>query len=52
MFVRSNEKLWRREEEIHDNVLVDTKEIPALLEKAGVYAEVRASFGARSSLQD
>jgi SAM-dependent methyltransferase len=48
MFVRSNENLWRREEEIHDNVLVDTNEIPALLENAGVHAEVRASFGSEA----
>jgi SAM-dependent methyltransferase len=48
IFVRSTRGLWRREEEIHDNVLVDTNEIPALLGKAGVQAEVRASFGSET----
>ena len=48
MFVRSSTALWRREEEIHDNVLVDTREIPALLAQAGVQAEVSASFGSET----
>jgi SAM-dependent methyltransferase len=43
-FVRS-ENLWRRDDEVHDNVLVDTSRIPALLEGFGVDAEVKSSFG-------
>ena len=43
-FVRAGE-MWRRNDEVHDNVLVDTSQIPALLGRHGVDAEVRASFG-------
>lgn len=43
-FVRAGE-LWRREDELHDNVLTDTSRIPALLAADGVVAEVRSSFG-------
>ena len=44
MFVRAGE-LWRRDDEVHDNVLVDTSEIPTLLASHGIEAHVRASFG-------
>jgi SAM-dependent methyltransferase len=43
-FVRAGE-LWRRDDEIHDNVLVDTSQIPALLDRSGIDAEVKSSFG-------
>jgi SAM-dependent methyltransferase len=43
-FVRDGEH-WRRDDETHDNVLVDTATIPAVLAEHGVDGEVRASFG-------
>jgi hypothetical protein len=36
---------WRRGSERHENVLVDTSLIPALLASHGVTARVRTSFG-------
>ena len=44
MFVRAGE-LWRRDDETHDNVLVDTTKLPAVLRQHGVTAEVTSSFG-------
>ena len=44
-FVRDDDGSWRRDDERHDNVLVDTDRIPALLAAHGVDAEVRESFG-------
>jgi SAM-dependent methyltransferase len=43
-FVRTGD-LWRRDEETHDNVLIDTTRIPALLQRDGVTAEVETAFG-------
>jgi hypothetical protein len=43
-FLRTGE-LWRRDDETHDNVLVDTDQIPPLLGQTGITAEVRSSFG-------
>jgi SAM-dependent methyltransferase len=43
-FVRAGD-LWRRDDEIHDNVLVDTNRIPTLLARHGVDAELRPAFG-------
>ncbi len=37
---------WRRSSERHENVLVDTSRIPALLREYGVAATVGSSFGA------
>lgn len=45
LFVRDGEELWRRDEEVHDNVLIATAQIPGLLADEGVEAEVRSSFG-------
>jgi len=46
MFLRNEgTDTWRRTEEVHDNVLVDTATIPPLLDRHGVDAEVRAAFG-------
>jgi SAM-dependent methyltransferase len=45
-FVRNDDGVWRRDDERHDNVLVDTARLPALLADEGVEAEVRQSFGA------
>jgi SAM-dependent methyltransferase len=43
-FVRTGE-LWRRDDETHDNVLVDTERIPKLLARCGVEAEIKPAFG-------
>lgn len=44
-FVRNPDGTWRRDDERHDNVLVDTSLIPALLARHDVDAQVRTSFG-------
>ena len=44
-FLRNDDGTWRRSEERHDNVLVDTSVIPELLEPYGVTATVEPSFG-------
>lgn len=44
MFVRAGD-LWRRDDETHDNVLVDTTKVPAVLARHGVTVEVTTSFG-------
>ena len=44
-FVRQTDELWRRDDEVHDNVLLATAELPALLAESGVAADVRSSFG-------
>jgi SAM-dependent methyltransferase len=44
-FVRNDDGSWRRDDERHDNVLIDTSRVPALLSRHGVEAEVRDSFG-------
>jgi SAM-dependent methyltransferase len=44
-FVRNHDGSWRRDDERHDNVLIDTAQVPALLARHGVEAEVRDSFG-------
>jgi SAM-dependent methyltransferase len=44
MFVRTGD-LWRRDDETHDNVLVETGRIPTLLARHGIAAEVRPGFG-------
>jgi SAM-dependent methyltransferase len=45
IFVRNDDGSWRRDRERHENVLVDTAAIPALLARHGVEAEVVGSFG-------
>jgi SAM-dependent methyltransferase len=44
-FLRGEDGGWRRDEERHENVLVDTALVPALLAKHGVQARVSESFG-------
>ncbi|HEY4400797.1 MAG TPA: class I SAM-dependent methyltransferase [Acidimicrobiia bacterium] len=44
-FVRNDDDTWRRDDERHDNVLLDTIRVPGLLAQHGVQAEVRPSFG-------
>jgi SAM-dependent methyltransferase len=45
-FVRTDDGRWRRDDERHDNVLVETSAIPALLAGHGVEAAVGVRFGA------
>jgi SAM-dependent methyltransferase len=44
-FVRNHDGTWRRDDERHDNVLIDTTRVPALFAEHGVDATVKASFG-------
>ena len=44
-FVRQQDGSWRRDDERHDNVLIDTSAVPALLARHGVDATVSSSFG-------
>jgi SAM-dependent methyltransferase len=45
-FVPDGHGAWRRDDERHENVLVDTSGIPALLAERGVTATLGTSFGA------
>jgi SAM-dependent methyltransferase len=45
IFVRNPDGLWRRDDERHENVLVDTSTIPSLLADQGVDATVGSAFG-------
>jgi SAM-dependent methyltransferase len=44
-FTREPDGTWRRDDERHDNVLIEVAEVPALLARHGVEAEVRPAFG-------
>jgi hypothetical protein len=44
-FVRNDDGTWRRDDERHDNVLLDVSELPALVGREGVVAETKRSFG-------
>ncbi len=44
-FLREPDGSWRRGDERHENVLVDTARVPELLAAAGVEATVHESFG-------
>jgi SAM-dependent methyltransferase len=44
-FMRAEDNNWRRDEEIHHNVLMDTTLIPALLSEQGLMARVGQAFG-------
>lgn len=45
IFTRTSDGSWRRDDERHDNVLVDTARVPALLALHGVQASVGRAFG-------
>ena len=45
VFVRNDDGSWRRDDERHENVLIDTARIPAVLAEHGVEASVALSFG-------
>jgi SAM-dependent methyltransferase len=44
VFVREPDGRWRRDDERHENVLVDTSRLPALLAAHGLRASVRPGF--------
>jgi len=44
-FLPNSDGSWRRDSEHHENVLIDTAQVPALLRQHGVEAQVGASFG-------
>ncbi len=45
IFMLSPDGSWRRDDERHDNVMIDTSAVPALLDRHGVDAVVGRSFG-------
>jgi SAM-dependent methyltransferase len=45
IFVRNDDGSWRRDQEHHDNVLIDTRKVPALLAPHGLEVRVERSFG-------
>ena len=45
VFVRDEDGTWHRDDEHHENVLVDTALIPGLLAEHGVDATLTTSFG-------
>jgi SAM-dependent methyltransferase len=47
-FVRNADGSWRRDREHHENVLLDTAQIPVLLNRHGVQARVGYAFGAET----
>jgi len=44
-FVRADDGSWRRDDERHDNVMVDVAAVPSRLAQCGIDSEVRSSFG-------
>src|SRR5581483_12144677 len=47
-FVRRDDGSWRRDDERHDNVLVDTARVPDVLARSGLEVSVGSSFGTES----
>lgn len=45
VFTRNHDGSWRRDDERHDNVLIDTGRVPALLREHGVQAHIADAFG-------
>lgn len=45
VFVRNEDGTWRRDDERHDNVLLDTAQVPPLLRRHGLEVTVGTSFG-------
>ena len=48
VFVRNEDGTWRRDDERHDNVLIDTSRLPGLLADHQVDVTVATSFGAET----
>jgi len=47
-FLRNDDGTWRRSDERHENVLLDTSELPGLLAPCGLEVKVGISFGAET----
>jgi SAM-dependent methyltransferase len=45
-FIRNQNGSWRRDDERHENVLIDASRVPVLLAEHGIEAAVASSFGA------
>jgi SAM-dependent methyltransferase len=45
IFSRNEDGSWRRDDERHDNVLIDTSRVPTLLAEHGVESTIKAAFG-------
>jgi SAM-dependent methyltransferase len=46
VFMRNDDGSWRRDDERHENVLIDTARVPGLLAGEDVEVSVRSAFGA------
>lgn len=52
IFVRTDDGCYRREQERHDNVLIDVRAVvPPLLEAEGLAVDVRESFGVETNME-
>jgi SAM-dependent methyltransferase len=47
-FVRNDDGSWRRNDERHENTLIDTAKVPPLLARHGVEARVAEAFGSET----
>jgi SAM-dependent methyltransferase len=47
-FVRNDDGSWRRDDERHENTLIDTATVPPLLARHGVEARVAEAFGSET----
>ena len=45
VFTRNDDGSWRRDDERHENVLIDTSAIPEVMTREGIDAAVGYSFG-------
>ena len=52
VFLRNEDGSWRRDDERHENVLIDTSLVPGLLAEHRVRATVETSFGGGAQLPD
>lgn len=50
VFIRDDDGTWRRDDERHETVLIDTRRVPTLLAEHRVRATVGNSFGAGHEL--
>lgn len=50
IFTRNEDGSWRRDDERHDNILIDTSLVPNLLARYGVRAELGGAFGAEEPI--
>lgn len=47
-FLRNDDGSWRRDDERHDNIMVETSRVPDLLAGHGIEATVQTSFGSET----